>query len=72
MVANKHMFITLFQTTQANQVAFKDLEIRLNTLMDTVIAPLKHKELSDIPLTLQNSLADLERYDLYAKLIYAL
>jgi hypothetical protein len=72
MVANKHMFITLIQTTQANQAAFKDLEIRLNTLMDTVIAPLKHKELSDIPLTLQISLADLERYDFYTISLYAL
>jgi hypothetical protein len=66
------MCITLLQITQANQAAFKDLEICLNTLINTVIGPLKHKELSDIPLTLQISLADLEQYDFYTILLYAL
>jgi hypothetical protein len=68
----RHGLITLFQTTQANQAAFKDLEILLNTLIDTVITPLKQKELSDIPLTLQTSLANLERYDFYTNLLYVL
>jgi hypothetical protein len=68
----RHGLITLLQATQANQAAFKDLEILLNTLIDTVIAPLKQKELSDIPLTLQTSLANLERYDFYTNLLYVL
>jgi hypothetical protein len=58
----RHGLITLLQTTQANQAAFKDLEICLNDLIETVIVPLKHKELSDIPQTLHISLAKLEQY----------
>jgi hypothetical protein len=49
--------------TQANQDGFKDLETRLNTLIDTIITLLKNKNLSDIPLVLQTGLIGLEQYD---------
>lgn len=48
--------------TQANQEGFKSLESRCQELMETVLRPLKGKELSEIPPALKDSLDSLERY----------